>query len=65
MNKNRVISWKYLEYPEELHDTRDTFPCAPEKVSIEKDMLSNYQKELGDCGIALQLDAKQLYKLTP
>ena len=37
-----------LEYPEELHDTHDTFPCAPEKVSIEKDMLSNYQKELGE-----------------
>ena len=37
-----------LEYPKELHDTHDTFPCAPEKVSIEKDMLSNYQMELGD-----------------
>ena len=37
-----------LEYPKELHDTHDTFPCAPEKVSIEKDMLSKYQKELGD-----------------
>ena len=37
-----------LEYPEELHDTHDTFPCAPEHVRIEKDMLSDYQKELGE-----------------
>ena len=37
-----------LEYPEELHDAHDTFPCAPEHVKIEKDMLSDYQKELGE-----------------
>ena len=37
-----------LEYPEELHDAHDTFPCAPEHVRIEKDMLSDYQKELGE-----------------
>lgn len=37
-----------LEYPKELHDSHDTFPCAPEHMKIEKELLSDYQKELGD-----------------
>ena len=35
-----------LEYPEELHDLHDDYPCAPEKKTISPDMLSAYQKEL-------------------
>ena len=36
-----------LEYPQELHESHDTFPCAPEHVEIKEEMLSNYQKDLG------------------
>ena len=37
-----------LEYPKELHDEHDTFPCAPEKISVQESMLSPYQRELGE-----------------
>ena len=36
-----------LEYPEELHDLLDTYPCAPERFNIEEKHLSEYQKKLG------------------
>merc|ERR1712055_565060 len=36
-----------LEYPKEIHDKHDTFPCAPEHMKIKEEMLSDYQKELG------------------
>ena len=40
-----------LEYPEELHDFHDTYPCAPEKFKIDEKYLSDHQKELGKkCG---------------
>ena len=35
-----------LEYPKEIHDLHDTFPCAPEHLVIKEEMLSEYQKEL-------------------
>ena len=31
-----------LEYPEELHDLHNDYPCAPEKICITNDMLSEY-----------------------
>ena len=34
----------YLEYPEDLHDLHDTYPCAPERFKIEEKYLSEYQK---------------------
>ena len=37
-----------LEYPKELHDEHDTFPCAPEHISVQESMLSSYQKKLGE-----------------
>ena len=37
-----------LEYPRELHDLHDTFPCAPEHVEIKEKMLSDYQKKMGN-----------------
>ena len=37
-----------LEYPKEIHDLHDTFPCAPEHLKIKEELLSNYQKELGE-----------------
>ena len=53
MNQNNEQDKGYylkvdLEYPSNLHDSHDTFPCAPEHMKIEKELLSDYQKELGD-----------------
>ena len=40
-----------LEYPEELHDLHESYPCAPEKFKIEEKYLSDHQKEIGKkCG---------------
>ena len=30
-----------LEYPKELHDSHDTFPCAPEHLKIKEEFLSD------------------------
>ena len=35
-----------LEYPEELHDLHNDYPCAPEKICITNDMLSDYCSEI-------------------
>ena len=35
-----------LEYPDELHDLHNDYPLAPEKVKVERDMLSTYCKEI-------------------
>ena len=37
-----------LEYPDELHDIHDNFPCAPEKMKIKKCYLSENQKQMGE-----------------
>ena len=37
-----------LEYPEELHDLHNDFPCAPEKIKVDDDMLSAYCREIKD-----------------
>ena len=45
-----------LEYPEDLHDKQDTHPCAPEKIKIKKEYLSEYQKESGrGCGVKFEM----------
>ena len=36
------------EYPEELHELRNNFPSAPEKLIVSNDMLSKYCKKIGD-----------------
>ena len=35
-----------LEYPEELHDLHNDYPCAPEKIKVSDDMLSDYYREI-------------------
>ena len=35
-----------LDYPEELHDSHDDFPTAPEKIKNEGDILSPYCSEI-------------------
>ena len=40
-----------LDYPTELHDAHDNYPCAPEKLRIEEKFLSEHQQELAKkCG---------------
>ena len=35
-----------LEYPPELHHLHNDYPCAPEKISVQKEMLSDYCREI-------------------
>ena len=35
-----------LEYPEELHDLHNDYPCAPEKIVVTDDMLSDYCRNI-------------------
>ena len=35
-----------LEYPEELHETHNAYPLAPEKLKIKEEWLSDYQKSV-------------------
>ena len=37
-----------LEYPDELHDLHNDYPLAPEKVKVERDMLSSYCKKIAE-----------------
>ena len=35
-----------LEYPEELHDLHNHYPCAPESMKVSDEMLSPYCKSI-------------------
>ena len=37
-----------LEYPHELHELRNDYPLAPERLAISSDMLSKYCKKIAD-----------------
>ena len=37
-----------LEYPEELHDLHNDYPLAPEKIKVNKNMLSEYCKKISE-----------------
>ena len=37
-----------LDYPAELHDEHNSYPLAPEHMTITKDHLSPYQKKIAD-----------------
>ena len=37
-----------LEYPKDLHDLRNDYPCATEKVKVTEDMLSDYCKKIAE-----------------
>ena len=60
-----------LEYPDELHDSHDNFPCAPERMFIKKEYLSDTQKLMGEQvrekykseKLCLTLENKVEYKL--
>ena len=37
-----------LEYPDELHETHNDYPLAPEKLVVSTDMCSSYCKNITD-----------------
>ena len=44
----------YLEYPKELQELYINFPLAPDKIEIERELLSNYQLKISDlCSIPI------------
>ncbi|XP_068709676.1 uncharacterized protein [Montipora foliosa] len=47
-SKKGLILEVDLAYPKELHDLHNDYPLAPEKVKVNKDMLSNYCQEIAD-----------------
>ena len=58
-----------IEYPDYLHEAHDSFPLGPQTTKIEKDMLSDYQKNLaeklgtkpGGTKLCLTLNDKEQY----
>ncbi|XP_065198789.1 uncharacterized protein LOC135830431 [Sycon ciliatum] len=49
-----------LEYPHELHEKHNDYPVAPERLSVNEDMLSPYQQELVDKLNSSGVDALKL-----
>ncbi|XP_068704228.1 uncharacterized protein [Montipora foliosa] len=47
-SKKGLILEVDLAYPKELRDLHNDYPLAPEKVKVNKDMLSNYCQEIAD-----------------
>ena len=44
-----------LEYPAEVHDLHNDYPCAPEKMAVHEEMLSAYSQRLrGQLGMSPQ-----------
>ena len=51
-----------LEYPQELHDTHNDYPLAPEKINIPKEWLSDYGLEIAN---AHNITTETVKKLVP
>ena len=53
-----------LEYPDELHDLHNdyVYPCAPEKICVRDDILSDYCKEIKD---KFKIGNSKVHKLIP
>ena len=61
-SKQGLILEVDLEYPKELHDLHNNYPCAPEKVKVTKDMLSNYYRKIAE---KHNISTGLVYKLIP
>lgn len=51
-----------LEYPQKLHDLNNDYPLPAEKVSVKKDMLSNYCAKIRS---KYNINIGQVQKLIP
>ena len=51
-----------LEYPQELHNSHNDYPVAPEKVKVSKNMLSGYCKKIAE---KYKISIGQVNKLIP
>ena len=51
-----------LEYPEELHDLHNDYPCAAEKIKVSDDMLSDYCREIKN---KFKICSGNVHKLIP
>lgn len=47
-SKKGLILEVDLEYPEQLHDLHNSYPLAPEQIKVQKNMLSNYCKQIAE-----------------
>lgn len=53
-----------MEYPEELHETQNSYPLDPEKKAIGVDQMSAYQKRmLVDPGLDFQKSEMRWFTL--
>ena len=51
-----------LEYPQELHNLHNDFPLGPEKIKVNKNMLSDYCKKISD---KFNISSGLVHKLIP
>ena len=51
-----------LEYPKELHDLRNDYPCAAEKIKVTDEMLSDYCREIKN---KFNISSGNVHKLIP
>ena len=61
-SKKGLILEVDLEYPKELHDLHNDFPLAPEKIKVQKNMLSNYCKKIAN---KFNISSGIVHKLIP
>ena len=61
-SSTRYILEVNLEYPQELHDSHNDYPLAPEKIKIPKEWLSDYSLEIAN---AHNISTGKVKKLVP